>query len=95
MAKAVPLSGRIYPGWVFKPIPRSATGYVVTIGPHNGTQPDPKPRVHRAAGNGLTFCGINTQVARQGHKTYGLQYVVMDRLPPPRRGKPFELCSKC
>lgn len=92
---AVARSGATYPGWVFKPIPANAKGLIVTTGPSNSPLPHPKRAVHIAAGNGRTMCGLDTQVAPQGHKTYGLQYVVLETLPPPRGGRPFKLCSNC
>jgi len=100
MQHHVPKSGVTYPGWEFKPIPPQARGYLVTIGPGNSPHPDPKPRVHRLAGNGLTNCGIDTQIEHRGHRTYGLQYTVMGEMPTvathgPRAGQRFILCSKC
>lgn len=93
-------SGETFPGWSFRPVPKSAKGYLVTIGPENSPLPDPKPRVHIVTGTGLTNCGINTQLAPRGHRTYGLQYKVVESIPPPRTeppraGQPFVLCSKC
>lgn len=93
-------SGVVHPGWVFQPVHPKSQGYLVTIGPCNSSHPDPKPKVHITSGNGLTNCGIDTQAERRGHRTYGLQYVVMASMPTfaehgPRKGQRFVLCTKC
>ena len=93
--KPVPHSGVTYPGWAFRPIPAAGHGLVVTAGPSNSVAPHPKPAVHWQAGTGTTLCGISTQVAPQGHRTYGLQFLLVTAMPAPRKGVAFTACAKC
>ena len=102
--KPVPHSGTTYPGWVAQPINASAHGLVVTAGPslqgkHSTAQlvalAHPKPAVHWQAGNGATLCNISTQVPPQGHRTYGLNFVLVTAMPAPRKGVAFSPCGRC
>ena len=102
--KPVPHSGTQYPGWVHQPPNAAAHGLLATAGPSlqgRHTQAalqaaaHPKPAVHWVAGQGATLCNISTQAAPQGHRTYGLNFVLVAAMPPPRKGKPFSACAQC